>query len=154
MSYANFDDGFFPPSINTLIYPATYSLSQMVPNPLYNNNVTKKEFFYNRHNLLLEFIGSEGFSLPVSAYPFQVNIDNMHFYEVDMIPFFMYTTESNVDNAIRIPWQSVAPFIDYNNVNYNFIDNNKLNITPQYISSSSSSSVFNANNSGSLFDTQ
>ena len=150
-SYANSEDRFFPPSINFMITPATYSLSQMVVNPFYNNNVTKKEFFYNKHNLLMEFIGSGGNAISgTGPYPFEINIDNLHFYEIDMIPFFMYTTESNVDNAIRKPWVSSAPFVNYNNANYNFIDNTKINITSQYISSSSS--VFNPNNSGSIFN--
>ena len=140
--------GFFPPAINSMIYPATYSLTQYVTNPLFNNNVTKREFFYNRHSLLMELVGG-GITTP-DGYPLEVQFDNMSFYEVDMIPFFSYTTESNVDQSIKTPWTAIAPFIDYSNSNFNYIGNVNLTIDTSFVSSSAS--VYNAGNSGNIFN--
>ena len=50
-------------------------------------------------------------------------IDNLHFYEVDMIPFFQYFTEDTINKGVEIPFQGISPFIDYTNANFNFIDN-------------------------------
>ena len=50
-------------------------------------------------------------------------IDNLHFYEVDMIPFFQYFTEDTINKGVEIPFQGISPFIDYSNANFNFIDN-------------------------------
>ena len=50
-------------------------------------------------------------------------IDNLHFYEVDMIPFFQYFIDENINRGIQVPYQGLSPFIDYSNANFNFIDN-------------------------------
>ena len=51
------------------------------------------------------------------------SFDNIKFYELDMIPFFQYTTEDYVNKSIQVPYQGIAPFIDYTNTNFSFIDN-------------------------------
>ena len=50
-------------------------------------------------------------------------IDNLNFYEVNMIPFFQYFTIDSINNGVEIPYQGISPFIDYSNANFNFIDN-------------------------------
>jgi hypothetical protein len=50
-------------------------------------------------------------------------IDNLHFYEIDMIPFFQYFTDDNINRGVQVPFQGISPFIDYSNANFNFIDN-------------------------------
>ena len=50
-------------------------------------------------------------------------IDNLNFYEVDMIPFFQYFTIDSINNGVEVPFQGISPFIDYSNANFNFIDN-------------------------------
>lgn len=126
-SYAN-DGSFYPPAINSVIYPATWSLSQMVPNPLHTSNPVKREYFYNRHSLLMQFVAGR-VSLG-QVYPLDLQMDNIHFYEVDMIPFFQYTTASNINMNIQAPYYVInVPQIDYSNSNYNFINNVTITIT-------------------------
>ncbi len=76
---------------------------------------TKKRFyFYNRQKLNLGLIGT------LNAY---YELDNIKFYEVDSIPFFSYTTEDYVNKQVQVPYQARAPFIDYNNLNFSFVEN-------------------------------
>jgi hypothetical protein len=145
-SYSN-NGSFYPPAINYIIRPATWSITKMVSNPLYTNEITKREFFYNRHSLLMEFIG--GGRGGVSTYPQSFQMDNMHFYEVDMIPFFLYTTESHVNQKIKAPWSAIAPFIDYTSSNFSYIGNVNLTIDTNNIASSGA--IYNLPNSGSMF---
>jgi len=61
-----------------------------------------------------------------SSYDFPASrfiIDNLKFYETNMIPFFKYFEEGNINKGVQIPFQGVSPFIDYSNTNFNFIDN-------------------------------
>ncbi len=94
--------------------------------PIFNNvnhlmtrNKRKVEYFYNKRNLGMHFHGFNQFDARSVDY----FIDNLHFYEVDMIPFFQYFTEDNINKGVVIPFQGVSPFIDYTNANFNFIDN-------------------------------
>lgn len=97
--------------------------------PIYNNvdhigsiNKKKIEYFYNKRNLGMSF---RGFSSDVifEYITSEFTIDNLHFYEVDMIPFFQYFTEDNINKSVAIPYQALSPFIDYTNPNFNFINN-------------------------------
>jgi hypothetical protein len=88
-------------------------------NHLLTKKIKKSEYFYNKRNLAMHFYGySSSFTTTV-----EYLIDNLHFYEVDMIPFFQYFTEENINKGIQIPYQAISPFIDYTNSNFNFIDN-------------------------------
>lgn len=78
-------------------------------------NKRKVEYFYNKTNLLMNFRGGEN---ETSTYI----IDNLSFYEVDMIPFFQYFTDVNINKSIQVPYVGISPLIDYSNVNYNFIN--------------------------------
>ena len=82
-----------------------------------NTKKTKKtEYFFNKRNLGMRFYGN-------IAETVDYIIDNLHFYEVDMIPFFQYFTEDTINKGVEIPFQGISPFIDYSNANFNFIDN-------------------------------
>jgi len=89
-------------------------------NHLNTKNVNKTEYFFNKRNLGMRFYGNNNGSYGNSV---EYIIDNLHFYEVDMIPFFQYFTEDNINKGIQIPFQGLSPFIDYTNANFNFIDN-------------------------------
>jgi hypothetical protein len=58
----------------------------------------------------------------------KVILNNIKFYEVDMIPFFKYFTENNINNSIQIPLQGIAPYIDYSIYNFEFIDNISIGV--------------------------
>ena len=95
--------------------------------PIYSNvnhlttpNRKKSEYFYNKRNLAMHF---HGYSQLPNTESVEYIIDNLHFYEVDMIPFFQYFTEDTINKGVEIPFQGISPFIDYSNANFNFIDN-------------------------------
>jgi len=100
--------------------------------------LTKTEYFYNKKSFDLYMYSS------LSA-----SITNMSFYEVDMIPFLQYATESNIDQTIYYPYVAIAPYIDYTNANYNYVGNIVLTIDVDTIGSSSS--VYTPANSGNMF---
>lgn len=125
------DNTYYQPAINYTIYPATWSVNKIFSNPLYTRtgprtDYTKREYFYNRKSLLLQIYAGNvtgGPSLPSGTYPFTASFDRISFYEVDRIPFFQYTTESNVDKSIMAPWKATAPFINFST---DFVYNNYL----------------------------
>lgn len=89
-------------------------------NHLKTTNIKKVEYFFNKRNLSMHFHGNYNESSTTTA---EYIIDNLHFYEVDMIPFFKYFTISNINKGIQVPYQGISPYIDYTNSNFNFIDN-------------------------------
>lgn len=109
-----------------------------------NPSLVKRQFFYNRRNLNLEIeaqatvfnnsilsaqiIPPASALVPTRSNQMNVIFNNISFVEVDMIPFFNYFgTASGIDLRIKKPWQAIAPFIDYTDVNFNFLNN--VNIT-------------------------
>lgn len=90
----------------------------------------KTEYFYNKSNLSMTFRGNGPYSDDTTPSTSVVTtiIDNLQFYEVDMIPFFKYFGESSINKGISIPYQGIAPFIDYTNANFSFIDNISLGL--------------------------
>ncbi len=121
-SYA-YNPGFFNPAISSLIFPATWSTTKLVINPFWNNSNIKHEYFYNRHGLEMLFTsGSSGIITP----PLALQFANIHFYEIDMIPFFSYLSvtsshnradENYVDHDIRLPNNIIATNMDNSNPN-------------------------------------
>jgi hypothetical protein len=108
-------------SASTIIAPIAASYL-----PIYSNinhlttpSRKKSEYFYNKRNLAMHFYG---YSQLPNTESVEYIIDNLHFYEVDMIPFFQYFTEDNINKGVVIPYQGLSPFIDYTNSNFNFID--------------------------------
>ena len=84
--------------------------------PVYKNinhvttaSKTKTEFFYNKRNLSMFFRGNGLEGENISS----LIIDNLRLYEVDMIPFFQYFTEANINKSVSVPYQAVAPVIAY-----------------------------------------
>jgi hypothetical protein len=55
-------------------------------------------------------------------------LDNIKMYETDMIPFFKYFEEGNIYKGIQIPYEGVAPNIDYLNSDFVFVDNVTIGI--------------------------
>ena len=77
-------------------------------------NTKKYEYFYNKTKLDLLLLNMRGMT---------ASFDNIKFYEVDKIPFFKYTTNEFVNKGVQVPYQGVAPFIDYKDNEFSFIDN-------------------------------
>jgi hypothetical protein len=85
-----------------------------------STSITKKiEYFYNKRKLSMYFRGSGNYGQNRTV----VVLDNIKFYEIDMVPFFKYFEENNINFSIQVPYQGIAPFIDYTNSNFSFIDN-------------------------------
>ena len=103
----------------TTLVDATYLPIFKNVNHILTPKKKKSEYFYNKRNLAMHFYGYSMFASDTVEYI----IDNLHFYEVDMIPFFQYFTEDSINKSIQIPYQAVSPFIDYSVANFNFIDN-------------------------------
>jgi len=84
--------------------------------------LTKIEYFYNKsgNHIYFDVTGTN----PARA----SSIKNISFYEVDMIPFFQYATQSGIDLSVRAQFVGVAPVIDFTNKNFDFIENVDLGI--------------------------
>jgi len=91
-------------------------------NHLNTRNKKKVEYFYNKRNLSMNFAGLN-YPLNGDTSASEYVIDNLHFYEIDMIPFFQYFTDNNINKSVQVPFQGISPFIDYSNVGFNFVDN-------------------------------
>lgn len=76
----------------------------------------KVEYFFNKRNLSMNFKGS-------GSSKNEYVINNLKLYEVDMIPFFQYFIDININKSIQIPYQGIAPYIDYESSDFNFLDN-------------------------------
>ena len=84
----------------------------------------KIEYFYNKRNLSLNFRGSGFYGSSTAS----ILIDNLKLYEVDMIPFFQYFNENTINFGVEVPYQAIAPFIDYKNANFQFLDHISIGI--------------------------
>lgn len=92
------------------------------PDQTYVNHIRqekthKYEYFYNRRGLdmlLLNELNGGGLT---------ASFDNIKFYEIDKVPFFKYTTDVYVNKSVQIPYQGIAPFIDYKDNEFTFVDN-------------------------------
>ena len=84
-----------------------------------NQKTKKYEYFYNKTDLMMSVNGNGTTGINNSMMIF----DNIKMFEVDMIPFFQYFEYSNIYKGIQIPYEGVAPDIDYLNSDFIFIDN-------------------------------
>ena len=84
-----------------------------------NQKTKKYEYFYNKTDLMLDFSGSGATGGSQSM----IVLDNIKMYEVDMIPFFKYFNDSNIYKGIQVPYEGLAPNIDYLNSDFVFVDN-------------------------------
>jgi hypothetical protein len=119
----------FPAGYDPLITPYTQSVS------IYSEGIDYKytgssrvtEYFYNRPGLDLGLLNFQ--SLYTQNTEEKIHeLDNIKFYEVDMIPFFQYTTEDFINKQIQIPFTGVAPIIDYSDENFEFIANIQIGL--------------------------
>lgn len=109
--------GSFGTYSNTL--PASFLPINRNVNHILSSKLNKIEYFFNKRNLGMHFLGAFQYGILQTKFI----IDNLKFVELDMIPFFQYFTEDNINIGVQIPYQGIAPFIDYNNSNFLFIDN-------------------------------
>jgi len=85
-----------------------------------SNTIKKKyEYFYNKTDLMMSIQGNGNMGGSQSM----LVLDNIKLYETDMIPFFKYFEEENIYKGIQIPYEGVAPNIDYLNSDFIFVDN-------------------------------
>ena len=90
-----------------------------------SNTIKKKyEYFYNKTDLMMSIQGNGDMGGSQSM----LVLDNIKMYETDMIPFFKYFEEANIYKGIQIPYEGVAPNIDYLNSDFIFVDNVTIGI--------------------------
>lgn len=94
--------------------------------PVYKNinhvttpNKSKIEYFYNKTNLSMSFRGNGLDGTNISTFV----IDNMKLYEVDMIPFFQYFDTKNINKSVSVPYQGIAPNVEYVENEFSLLDN-------------------------------
>lgn len=108
---------------------ATYLPVYKNINHVETSNYTKVEYFYNKRNLSMSFRGNGLDGQNTSEFI----IDNLKLYEVDMIPFFQYFTINNINKSVSIPYEGVAPHVNYVENDYSLIDNSIYGIDSFYI---------------------
>jgi hypothetical protein len=99
-------------------YPTKYLPIYSNVNHLLTPDVKKVEYFYNKRYLSMNFKGGGLYGSSQSS----VIMDNLKLYEIDMVPFFQYFTIENINKSVQVPYQGIAPFIDYSDSNFDFID--------------------------------
>lgn len=119
-------------TVSTII-PASYLPISSNVNHLSTSKKRKIEYFYNKRNLSMNFSGYIGYNTEAT---FDYVIDNIKFIEIDMVPFFQYFIESNINKGVQVPFQGISPYIDYSNPFFNFLDNISLGVSSIVISNS------------------
>lgn len=118
-----------------------------------------KTYYFNRLNSNIGIYSIGGFTFGSPGIVFNlggsfVELDNIKFYEVDMIPFFQYTTEDYVNKSVQVPYIGTAPFIDYSDNNFSFIENIIIGfdgILTNSFNNISSSIIFNTINNENIY---
>jgi hypothetical protein len=62
-----------------------------------------------------------------------ITIDNLKLYEVDMIPFFQYFNTKNINKSVSVPYQAIAPNIEYVENDFSLLDNSIYGLDSFYI---------------------
>jgi hypothetical protein len=89
------------------------------------NTIKKKyEYFYNKTDLMMSIQGNG----EMGASQSMLVLDNIKMYETDMIPFFKYFEDANIYKGIQVPYEGIAPNIDYLNSDFVFVDNITLGL--------------------------
>jgi type II secretory pathway component GspD/PulD (secretin) len=60
-------------------------------------------------------------------------IDNLKLYEVDMIPFFQYFNVKNINKSVSVPYQGVAPIVEYVESDFSLLDKNIYGLDSFYV---------------------
>jgi len=120
-------------TVSTII-PASYLPITSNVNHLTTSKKRKIEYFYNKRNLSMNFSGYIGYYYGATSFDYV--IDNLKFIEIDMVPFFQYFIESNINKGVQVPYQGISPYIDYSNPFFNFLDNISLGVSSIVVSNS------------------
>lgn len=86
-------------------------------------NSKKLEYFFNKENFLMDI---RGYGNLDNNSIFELVIDNLKFYEVDMIPFFKYFNYNNIYKGVQIPLEGTSPFVDYTLNKFPFIESQSI----------------------------
>jgi len=116
--------GFRERKLDTTYFPV-YKNVNHVSTP----NKSKIEYFYNKTNLSMFFRGNGLDGKNVS----NIVVDNLKLYEVDMIPFFQYFNTRNINKSVSVPYQAVAPNIEYVENDFSLLDNSIYGLDSFYI---------------------
>lgn len=116
--------GFRERKLDTTYFPV-YKNVNHVSTP----NKSKIEYFYNKTNLSMFFRGNGLNGKNVST----IVLDNLKLYEVDMIPFFQYFNTRNINKSVSVPYQAVAPNIEYVENDFSLLDNSIYGLDSFYI---------------------
>ena len=133
LNFVTRDVSFGPYGTYSQFMPASFLPINQNINHVMTNKLTKVEYFFNKRNLAMHFLGSYAYGVLQTKFI----IDNLNFIELDMIPFFQYFTDENINIGVQVPYQGIAPFIDYADSNFLFIDNiniglDSFDVTQQY----------------------
>ena len=113
------------------ISPIYDSLSIYSKGINYEKGLKKREFFYNRLGLDLGLFSmglvTNGSNATIASQSYHFELDNIKFYEVDMIPFFNYTTEDYVNGDIQVPYFGISPQFSFSD-DFNFLENTTLSL--------------------------
>jgi hypothetical protein len=110
----------------SLTLPATYLPINKNINHILTRGKKKQEFFFNKRNLLMNFNGTGVAGSEDTEY----YLDNIKFYQIDMIPFFQYFispigAQGNINKSVQIPNNGTSPVIEF--VDDAIIDSNNDN---------------------------
>jgi len=105
-----------------------------------------KEFFYNRTSLNLGLFSAgiytnsdNSFVGPgIASQSYHFELDNIKFYQVDMIPFFNYTNEDYINKDIQVPYSGISPFFDFKDDKVNFLENISFSLQGTILNKSNS----------------
>ena len=116
--------GYSDKILDTTYFPVYKNI-----NHLETTSKTKVEYFYNKRNLSMFFRGNGLNGENLSEFV----VDNLKLYEVDMIPFFQYFNEGNINKSVSVPYQATAPLVSYVENDYSLVDNSIYGLDSFYI---------------------
>jgi hypothetical protein len=118
LSFSNINQTNIIRGGKTFNTPMTYLPVYENINHLETKNKTKIEYFFNKRDLMISLKGSGVYGVGTAS----VIIDNLKFYETDMIPFFQYFTIKNINKGVQIPNGIDYVKFDYNtSINYSYV---------------------------------
>jgi hypothetical protein len=101
-------------------------LSTPVDHLSYTSSV-KREYFFNLEKLDFSILAGSDFDSGWTSPSSQIYFSRINFYEIDSIPFFNYYLDSTggdrIDRFMKSPTKAIAPRIDYNLIDFDFIGN-------------------------------
>jgi len=104
--------------------PSTYLPIYKNINHIITPRKRKVEYFFNKRHLSMNIRGSG----LLGELETSTIIDNLKLLEINMVPFFKYFRDDNINKSIQIPFTGVSPYIDYTDNDFDFIDNIDINL--------------------------